>query len=441
MLKPFGVAGPAPAGLSVSLVRRNAKLIAGLGRSEGVRPVPASERSFMFILARLARACLFAAGACAEVGAQPPASAPPKNDYAKAENWLCRPGREDACAVDLTATVVAAGGAMTRERFRAANDPAIDCFYVYPTVSLQPGANADMSVGAEERGVVKLQFARFASKCRPFAPLYRQMTIAQLRKAIAGEGAGDQAMAYGDVVDAWNYYLQHDNHGRGVVLVGHSQGAGELTRLLRQEFDGKPLAKQLVSAILAGEHVFVKKGSDTGGTFAAIPVCRKIGQPGCVIVYNSFRATSPPAADALTERSDDPSLVDACVNPANPDGGSGELKPYFAAHERGFGNTQPALPWVKDGPDVTTPFVTVPGMLSAECASNEHATFLAISVHADPSGKRADDFRGDVFTHGAVRPRWGLHVIDVELAMGNLLEIVDAQAKAWQREHLRGAQR
>jgi len=401
--------------------------------------VPASDCSF--ILARLLGACLFAAGACAEAGAQPLASARPNNDYAKAENWLCRPGREDACAVDLSATVVAAGGAMTHERFRAANDPAIDCFYVYPTVSLQPGANADMSVGAEERGVVKLQFARFASKCRPFAPLYRQMTIAQLRKAIAGEGAGDQAMAYADVVDAWNYYLRHDNHGRGVVLIGHSQGAGELARLLRQEFDGKPLAKQLVSAILAGTHVFVKKGSDTGGTFAAIPVCRKIGQAGCVIAYNSFRATSPPAADALTERSDDPSLVDACVNPANLSGGAGALKPYFAAHERGFGNTQPALPWVKDGPDVATPFVTVPGMLSAECASNDHATFLAISVNADPSDKRADDFRGDVFTHGAVRPRWGLHVIDVELAMGNLLEIVDAQAKTWQREHLRGAQR
>ena len=401
--------------------------------------MPASDCSFM--LARLLAACLFAAGACAEVGAQPLASARPNNDYAKAENWLCRPGREDACAVDLNATVVAAGGATTHETFRAANDPAIDCFYVYPTVSMQPGANADMSVGAEERGVVKLQFARFASKCRLFAPLYRQMTIAQLRKAIAGEGAGDQAMAYGDVVDAWNYYLQHDNHGRGVVLVGHSQGAGELEHLLRQEFDGKPLAKQLVSAILAGTHVFVKKGSDAGGTFGAIPVCRKIGQAGCVIVYNSFRATSPPAADALTERSDDPSLVDACVNPANLSGGAGALKPYFAAHERGFGNSQPALPWVKDGPDVATPFVTVPGMLSAECASNDHATFLAISVHADPSGKRVDDFRGDVFTHGAVRPRWGLHVIDVELAMGNLLEIVDAQAKTWQREHVRGAQR
>ena len=400
--------------------------------------MPVSTRLFRLSLVQLALACLFAAGACPACWARAPVPAQPKNDYAKAENWLCRPGRVDACAVDLTATVVSAGGTTTNEAFRSASDAPIDCFYVYPTVSMQPGANADMAIDAEERGVVKLQFARFASKCRPFAPLYRQMTIAQLRKAIAGEDAGDQAMAYGDVVDAWKYYLQHDNHGRGVVLIGHSQGAGELTHLLQQEFDGKPLAKQLVSAVLAGTHVFVKKGSDVGGTFAAIPICRKPGQDGCIIVYNSFRATSPPAADALTERSDDPALADACVNPANIAGGTGALKPYFAAHERGFGNTQPALPWVKDGADIKTPFVAVPGMLSAECASNANATYLAISVHPDPSGKRADDFRGDVFTHGAVRPRWGLHVVDVELAMGNLLEIVDAQSKAWQREHLRG---
>jgi len=394
---------------------------------------------FRFSLIQFALACLLAAGACPAAWAQALVPAQPKNDYARAENWLCRPGRADACAVDLTTTIVAAGGAMTKEAFRAGDAP-IDCFYVYPTVSMQAGPNADMTIDAEERGVVKLQFARFASQCRTFAPLYRQMTIAQLRKAIAGEGAGDQAMAYGDVVDAWKYYLQHDNHGRGVVLIGHSQGAGELTHLLQQEFDGKPPAKQLVSAILAGTHVFVKKGSDVGGTFAAIPVCRNAGQAGCIIVYNSFRATSPPAADALTERSDDPELTDACVNPANLAGGSGALKPYFAAHERGFGNTQPALPWVKDGPDVTTPFVTLPGMLSAQCTSNANATYLAISVHPDPSGKRTDDFRGDVFTHGAVRPRWGLHVVDVELAMGNLLEIVDLQAKTWQREHPHGAQ-
>src|SRR5262245_62768517 len=38
-----------------------------------------------------------------------------KNDYSKAETWLCRPGRQDACAADLTTTVVARSEEHTSE--------------------------------------------------------------------------------------------------------------------------------------------------------------------------------------------------------------------------------------------------------------------------------------------------------------------------------------
>ncbi len=209
------------------------------------------------------------------------------NDYSKAETWLCRPNRHDACDIDLDSMIVSAGGSMRREVFHAAKNPAVDCFYVYPTVSLQPTPNATMAIDAEERGVIRQQFARFASKCRPYAPVYRQMTIDQLRKAVNGTGnGGDQAMAYGDVRDAFDYYLKHDNHGRGIVLVGHSQGSGELAQLVKELFDGKPLQKQLVSAILAGTQITVRKGRDVGGTFGSIPVCHKEGQFGCVLVFN-----------------------------------------------------------------------------------------------------------------------------------------------------------
>ena len=287
--------------------------------------MPISDRSFRFRLIRFVLAWLFAASACPAAWAQAPVPAQPKNDYAKAETWLCRPGRADACAVDLTTTVVAAGGAMTNEKFRAAGDAPIDCFYVYPTVSMQPGANADMAIDAEERGVVKLQFARFASKCRPFAPLYRQMTIAQLRKAIAGEGAGDQAMAYGDVVDAWKYYLQHDNHGRGVVLIGHSQGAGELTRLLQQEFDASRWRNSW--SLPSSRHARVRqKGSDVGGTFAAIPLCRKAGRPD-VSLYTILPGDEP-ARRRRADRAQRRSGAGRRLRQSGElRGGSGELKP------------------------------------------------------------------------------------------------------------------
>src|SRR5262245_19891477 len=82
----------------------------------------------------------------------PPA---PRNDYSKPETWLCRPGQKDACAIDLATTVVSANGKMTREAFNANPKPPIDCFYVYPTVSLDTTGNSDMNAGAEELNVIR----------------------------------------------------------------------------------------------------------------------------------------------------------------------------------------------------------------------------------------------------------------------------------------------
>ena len=106
-------------------------------------------------------------------------------DYSDGKTWLCRPGRQDACAIDLTTTVIAADGTFTRETFAPDPKAPIDCFYVYPTVSTDPGVNSDMTADPAELNVVATQFACFASKCRPFAPLYRQVTLAGLRAAMA----------------------------------------------------------------------------------------------------------------------------------------------------------------------------------------------------------------------------------------------------------------
>src|SRR5580658_1043099 len=109
----------------------------------------------------------------ATVGAGAAAPPPPApNDYAKPENWLCLPGRQDACAVDLTTTIIAADGSMREEPWTAATDPKVDCFYVYPTVSLEPTISSDMMQGPAEKAVVRTQFARFGSVCRQFAPMY-----------------------------------------------------------------------------------------------------------------------------------------------------------------------------------------------------------------------------------------------------------------------------
>ena len=368
--------------------------------------------------------------------AQAPAdTAPPKpNDYADGKAWLCRPGRQDACAIDHTTTVVAADGTLTKETWRADPNAPVDCFYVYPTVSTDPTPNSDMNPDPAELNVIKQQFARFASKCKPYAPMYRQVTLAGLRRMLTPGAAVtlDQGVQYDDVKDAWNSYLKNDNKGRGVVLVAHSQGSFILNRLIRDEIDGKPIQSKLVSAILLGTVIAVPKGKDVGGSFQHVPLCHAATQTGCIITYASFRSTIPPPANTLFGRVPDANMAAACTNPAALAGGSGELHAYLDRSGRTITSTMPAKPWVTPEPPIETPWVSVPGLLTAKCASNDNASgYLEVTVHGDPADPRVDDIVGDIGTGGNVLANWGLHLIDVNLSMGNLIDIVSQQTKAY----------
>jgi hypothetical protein len=363
-------------------------------------------------------------------------SAPVPNNYGDGKSWLCRPGRQDACAVDLTTTIVAAGGRLTQEKWTADPKAPIDCFYVYPTVSTDPTPTSDMTADPAELNVVRQQFARFGSKCRLYAPLYRQVSLAGLRQMMAGGGlALDRGVGYDDVRDAWQYYLDHDNQGRGVVLIGHSQGSFVLAELIRREIDGKPVQARLVSAVLLGATLSVPRGKDVGGSFQHIPLCHSGSQTGCLVTYASFRSTTPPPANTLFGKVMDPGMAAACTNPAALAGGSGELHAYLSTDGRTIVGTSPPRAWVVPERPVETPWTSVPGLLTARCTSNEYATYLEVTVHGNPSDPRTDDIAGDITANGQVLANWGLHLIDVNLAMGNLLDIVGKQASAYARAH------
>lgn len=355
-----------------------------------------------------------------------------KNDYGKGESWLCRPGRTDACAVDLTTTVVAADGKLKEEKWKANPDAPIDCFYVYPTVSNDTTGNSDMNAGPEERNVIHHQFARFGAQCRLYAPLYRQITLTALRANLSGNPMKmDRMLAYNDVLDAWNHYLANDNKGRGVVLIGHSQGSGVLMQLIKNEIDGKPIQDRIVSALLIGMNVAVPKGKDVGGQFQKMPLCRSSNQTGCVISYVTFRENAPPPANTLFGRLPGGNMDVACTNPAALAGGSGELQAYLGAGRFAGSSAQEPKPWVTPEQPVKTPFVGVPGLLTGTCVSNEKGSYLAVKVHGDPKDPRTDDIVGDIVVAGQVQANWGLHLIDVNIAIGNLVNIVGQQSKAY----------
>jgi hypothetical protein len=375
------------------------------------------------IAARLALAASVCYVTCASAQSTPaatpaaPAAAPApvqasNTDYSNPAVWLCWPGREDSCTVPQDATIVKENGKLKHEAYHAASKPAIDCFYVYPTVSTQTTGNSDLTITQAEKSVVLQQFARFGTHCRLYAPMYRQVTLTALRAGIAGKPIPvDRDLGYSDVLAAWHYYLAHENQGRGVVLVGHSQGSGVLTRLIRDEVDGKPVQSQLVSAILMG---------------TSLPVPNH-----CVIAFADFRSNVPPPSNSRFGKAPE-GMQAVCANPAALGGGSGKLDAYLSARSTMIATdaaTQGA--WTTPPQAIDTPFVKVPGMLTAECVNNEHGSYLAVTVHASTSGKRTNDITGDVVVNGKVQEDWGLHLIDANLNMGNLVAIVGDEAKTY----------
>jgi len=371
------------------------------------------------------RTILALALAAAPAAAQPPASAPV--DYAAEASWLCLPGRQDSCSQPLpTADLEPAGYGPVAVATPAA-EPPIDCFYVYPTVSRDAGLNSDLAP-TEERLAAIAQFARFASVCRTFAPLYRQVTLGAIPRAIAGEDLGANFnLAYGDVRAAWRYYLDHYNHGRPFVLIGHSQGTIHLTRLLAEEIENGPAAAWLLSALLIGYAVEVPEGGLVGGSLQRTPLCTRPGQTGCVVTYMSFRADSPPPAGSLMGRAVRRGMTAGCVNPAALAGGNAGLDSYVISAVSQFGG--PVINWSSTGPP-PAPFLHVRGLVSGECRHDGQAGWLAITVNADPADARTDQIPGDVYFGPQLIPGWGLHLGDMSFAMGDLIRLVEAQRDA-----------
>jgi Protein of unknown function (DUF3089) len=343
--------------------------------------------------------------------------------------WLCKPGLADnPCLAPLTTTLIGTNGPLGVDRVRRARRPAIDCFYVYPTISAQPTTNANRSIEAEQRAVARQHVSRFSEVCRPFAPVYRQLTLAAISGAAPITPAAVRR-AYRDVRAAWREYLRRHNRGRGVVLIGHSQGTYMLRELVTREIDRRPaVLRRLVSALLIGGDVLVRKGRAAGGDFRNVEACRRTRQTGCVIAYSAF--SEPPPADSVFGRARpgfffrvrvDPSKLEVlCTNPASLPGGSGTLRTLVRT-DRFPGAIGEAA---DDPPAAPTPWAALPGRYSARCRNRGGASWL----HVTPS---AGDPRHTVTQ--TLGPAWGLHLYDVNLALGNLVGTVRRQASAYRR--------
>lgn len=364
----------------------------------------------------VAWALFLASGARAQ-DAPPPTGDIAPVDYARPESWICRPGPgaqgggDDTCAGDLDAQTVDAAGVRARLPWRAATAAPIDCFYVYPTTSDDPTFYSDMVVDRSEKGTVHAQAARLSSVCRLFVPAYHQVTSAGLRDAMRGDTAGVigriNDIPHRDIRAAWASYLAHDNGGRGVILIGHSQGAILLKKLIAQEVDGQPVQRRLVGAYLAGN-------PDLGSqSFRAIRPCRAVGETGCLVAWSSYPAGYAGVRAFGASRQGAP----VCVNPAALGGGRGMLKPV--------------LPRPSFASESEPPYLEPVNQLSAECVTDKDGAVLRVSVEPGRYASLMEGALGRMVNN----PSWGLHPRDIQLTQGNIVEDIAAQARRWAATH------
>jgi hypothetical protein len=358
--------------------------------------------------------------------------------------WLCRPGFEDnPCQGDQTTTHVAPDGASRVDTPPTPADPPIDCFYVYPTVSNQPTRNATATADPEVRSIAVYQAQRFSTRCRVYAPLYRQVTAAGITMASQTRDTTPYSVAFEDVREAWLEYLKEDNRGRGFVLLGHSQGSRHLRALIRREIDGNPEVRaRLVSAIIPGANATVAKGRRVGGDFENVPACDVPGQTGCVVSYSTFNETPPDNArygrtdtDPIAGALDLPTgegLEVLCTNPAALAGAGERLDSLLPSEPFAPGVIAALLLKLYGGPppSADTPWLEPQDHYTGRCETSNGANVLMISPVE--GARRLEPSPDDT---------WGVHLVDVNIALGNLTAVVGAQERAWLAARRPGAQR
>jgi hypothetical protein len=338
--------------------------------------------------------------------------------------WLCKPGMPDnPCVQSLATTAITATGATSISSPKPTTSTSFACFYVYGTISQEPSVNADLQRGKAEINSALVQAAPFSPVCQTYAPIYRQVTVADLEThPDLNFGPAETVTAYDSIKAGFEDFLTHQLDGRPFVVIGDSQGAAMLNLLLAHLVDDVPaLRARLVVAIILGGNVEVPAGRLVGGTFKHIPACSRLGETGCVIAYSSFPSTPP--ADSLFGRPGQGvslqsgqtathGLQVVCVNPAALSGGSATLGSVF-----------PSLLQA-----ASTPWVSYPGLYTARCEQSDGASWLNVTKATGPA-----DHRPTVIEEGG--PIWGYHVWDLGLAQDNLVSDVAAAETTWIHDH------
>jgi len=204
---------------------------------------------------------------------------PPKApDYSQRASWRLLPA--DPAKLDAAA-------------------PPVDVFFLSPTTydggeQWNAPINDRKSVPYFRRVVAPNYVGPFVRVGRIFAPSYRQASLYTLL-TLREDAREARQFAYGDVREAFRYYLANDNDGRPFILVGVEQGGTLSARLLAEEIAPRPdVRDRLVVAYLIDTVVPADQ--------PPIQPCVAKGQTGCVAAWASVREGEFDRGQALLDR-------------------------------------------------------------------------------------------------------------------------------------------
>lgn len=367
------------------------------------------------------------AGPALAISVQAPAAA----EIGTSTPWLCSPDMaSDPCDLPPDTTDLLTGGVTDAAPPANESDKPVDCFYVYPTVSNQVALNADPVASPEVQSIARFQAARFSSVCRVFAPVYRQVPLLGMAPALGGVD-GPLDVGYSDVLAAWNDYLTHENNGRGVILIGHSQGTMMLRKLIREQVDANPQVRsRMVGAFLMGGNVTTAAGSTVGGDFANIPLCTRRGEAGCVTAYSTDLIGLPSlfgnsTYDLLSNRMglpNGPGYQVACTDPA-----------VLSGDSRPVGVTVPSAPYSFGFISVLMDYTTLPAPLPTSESTWTTSKGRGVGQCLETNGFHRYRIQMAIPEPINELPLFDTHMLDINFGLDRLVDIADKQTQTWLR--------
>jgi hypothetical protein len=196
-------------------------------------------------------------------------------DYSNLDYWAAHPGKKDPS--DSIPKVL-----QIMKRYSI-----VDVFFIHPTTytNSRIGWNADVNDPylntKTDYSSILYQASVFNQHCRVFAPRYRQAHLSAFFTSNEETRAAFDT-AYYDLKRAFQFYLEHENKGRAIIIAGHSQGAMMSERLLKEFFDGKPLRQKLVVAYIVGWPI-------PQTSFESLKPCIDSLQTNCFCGWRTFR--------------------------------------------------------------------------------------------------------------------------------------------------------